>query len=874
MNPNESSLEIETAGLNAMNANESPENAAGLPLPAGTTDEEVESLLLEAKVAAACRAIPPFWELRNMVAVNPFLGFEDQDLLAADRLFGRLLGHSALPDWNRLGRAFDKGEFRREDLLGAALEMALPSETVDLLLALSEKRLREGALPTGRSPSESTLPVEPSSSRGGRKAGAGTEEGSGAKGPAGALEGRNRDLPYKDCVVRFLAAHFDRGLARLSWKVPGGLLAGFREWVRFDRSVELAGVKGFRKAFAALPADGRLLRAHLARVAPAEDIGEHLLGLLFELPGWSGFLRRQAWDTAQDHLGDLPDFAAILWACRHLCKGVASSSSQSVSKDETALDALPEAEALARSLALAAWERATRERLQGAAVTALKSQITPSNDNAGRESLPARPAVQAVFCIDVRSEPWRRALEQSFPGCETYGFAGFFAMPFSVSGEGEPLSQCPVLLQPAADFKSGSRSYRAHATKERGLPALLSTFRRSAVGGFSFMETLGPGKAWDLLKGALGRVGSAEENPQVAPEEEIAQGLSHLDFGTRLALLKGMLKHLGLKAPYARLVVLCGHESRVENNAQAAGLACGACGGHSGEVNARIAAHLFNDPDLRQALGSDLLPEDSRAVAAVHETCSDTVRLLPSRAVQETHAADLAAFTAAVHKAASAARRKRAASLPGCDKTDFANSPATALQDARLEKTIRARGKDWAETRPEWGLADNAFFIVAPRAFTRGMDLEGRAFLHSYDAALDAGGETLELILTAPMVVASWINLQYYASTVMPAVFGSGDKTLHTVVAGLGVSEGLDGDIRFGLAHQSVADGTGPRHRPLRLQVLVAAPRDRIQDIVDRHERLQNLLRNGWVTLVSWEGGPEKAWRMVPGRGWTAEETA
>jgi uncharacterized protein YbcC (UPF0753/DUF2309 family) len=98
--------------------------------------------------------------------------------------------------------------------------------------------------------------------------------------------------------------------------------------------------------------------------------------------------------------------------------------------------------------------------------------------------------------------------------------------------------------------------------------------------------------------------------------------------------------------------------------------------------------------------------------------------------------------------------------------------------------------------------------VAAPRARTRGLDLSGRCFLHDYDWTRDAGFGVLELIMTAPMVVASWINLQYYGSSVDPAAFGSGDKTLHNVVgATIGVLEGNGGDLRVGLPWQSVHDG-------------------------------------------------------------------
>jgi uncharacterized protein YbcC (UPF0753/DUF2309 family) len=167
-----------------------------------------------------------------------------------------------------------------------------------------------------------------------------------------------------------------------------------------------------------------------------------------------------------------------------------------------------------------------------------------------------------------------------------------------------------------------------------------------------------------------------------------------------------------------------------------------------------------------------------------------------------------------------------------------------------LRNAFARRSKDWSEVRPDWGLATNAAFVVAPRERTRGIDLQGRCFLHDYDWHTDAGFSVLDGIMTAPMVVTHWISSQYMASVVDPHRWGSGNKTLHNVVGGLiGVFEGNGGDLRIGLPLQSVHDGAKFVHAPLRLSVFVEAPAQAIDDVIARHDVVRALVDNGWLHL-------------------------
>ena len=314
-----------------------------------------------------------------------------------------------------------------------------------------------------------------------------------------------------------------------------------------------------------------------------------------------------------------------------------------------------------------------------------------------------------------------------------------------------------------------------------------------------------------------------------------------LELQARCDLASGMLRGMSLTRDFARLVLLAGHGSLTHNNPHAAGLDCGACCGQTGEVNARVAAALLNDREVRIGLAQRgiTVPESTWFVSALHNTTTDEVDLFELDALPPSHHEDLATLRASLLAAGARTRAERAAAL-GLESDET----------SKLHRAIRARTNDWAQVRPEWGLANNAAFIVAPREHCRHLNLQGRSFLHEYRHQEDEGFGVLELIMTAPMVVTHWINFQYYASTVDNPRYGSGNKVLHNVVGGhLGVFEGNGGDLRIGLPMQSLHDGDRWVHTPLRLSVFIEAPRTAIMSVLEKHANVRALVTNGWLSL-------------------------
>src|SRR6056297_2550812 len=772
--------------------------------------DRIADLLSAAEGAA--RALPPAFPLEATVAVNPFLGQTGEDLATASARLARVGGVRLTRPRAEYADMLARGEMTEDDLAAALYACQSPVKPVDL--AYLKARI------TGPSEMPQALPT--------------------VADLAARVDGTDWPSIIGRSFGLWAGGHFDRGQA-LWTPAPGrGAFAAWREWAMHDLTPEIAGLTGFCAHVTEAPdtADRAILRA-CERLGITETAAETAFHRLYmDMAGWAQHARWLLWQAEAEGESDhtLTDLLAIrlIWeeAIFAQVPGVAGPWAETVAAHEAALT--PSPDQVIDAILQDAAERAYQRRLAA-------DLRTPA-------PVAARPALQAAFCIDVRSEVFRRALESLDPGVETIGFAGFFGLPVAHCAHGSDVIEAhlPVLLQPAMSATSHaapeveqSTRISARATRAWG------RFRQAAVSSFAFVEAAGPFYGAKLVKDALGLTGAAPAKDPV-PRLDPA-----LDAEAKAETAAKVLRAMSLTTGHARLVLLLGHGAQVTNNPHESAYHCGACGGHTGEVSARLLAQLLNDPETRAALpaqGIDL-PEDTHFMAGLHDTTRDEVTLYPDSAAPE-HAEDIRTAGAWLARAGALARGERALSLPGA-----------------VARTVAARSSDWAELRPEWGLAGCASFIAAPRAATSGVDLAGRTFLHSYDWQADEGFATLELILTAPVVVASWISLQYYGSTVAPRAFGGGNKLIHNVVGGIGVVQGNGGILRPGLPWQTIHDGEHAAHEPLRLSVMIEAPRDAITDILARHEELRALFDNGWLHLFTLEEGIVSA-RYLPGMEW------
>jgi uncharacterized protein len=809
-----------------------------------------QAQLLADAVANACNRIAPTWPLDQFIAVNPYWGWRQHAMPEAAATLGVLAGSQlTMPrDWFR--QQWRDGHLRMEHL-HAVVACREDGPT--------QQELRDALNGVDTQPPVRRLPM--------------VTDLCDAAAPVA-------DPPWSDTVLHQISQHcaasFDLGQARWAPDRSAGLFRSWRDQLghehalpwRHERRVVLARIQ-------ALPSDPMSVigDALAALGLPTEAWPNYLSAALLRVNGWAAWCAYRRWQAglAQAQDDTIVELLAIRLAWERLLQQdmpqlVDAAWATRWSDAQAEIDAWAHAQRIDWLLQEAV-ERAYQQPLSEAL-----ANIRDSGPS-GVPSAPPTVAVQAVFCIDVRSEPLRRAIESVAPRIQTRGFAGFFGLPIAYNPLGSALvrPQLPGLLaasltastgtpQPAPSDAALARSsgdgdgvHLAERLRARRHAALdwrqrWNDLRASASSAFSFVETCGLAYAGKLLAATVG----SQAAPQPWEDTGLpaaAQGLqprldrSQIDTAGAAELAARILRAMGLTGDFAPIVLLVGHGSQSSNNLHAAGLDCGACGGQSGEVNARVLAGLLNDAAVRNALQTCgiSIPGATHFLAALHNTTTDDITLFDTGKVPDDLGAALQALRQALATASQHTRQQRAPAL--------GLGTLCARPDA-LHRALLRRANDWAQLQPEWGLANNAALIVAPRARTHAIDLAGRAFLHEYDWQQDSDLAVLELVMTAPMVVANWINLQYLASTVDPQRYGSGDKLLHNAVGGrIGVFEGNGGDLRIGLPWQSLHDGRQLRHAPLRLSVYIEAPRAGIDQVIARHALVRQLVDNGWLHL-------------------------
>ncbi|ERH05750.1 MAG: hypothetical protein J07HN4v3_01354 [Halonotius sp. J07HN4] len=769
---------------------------------------------IDDSIDAAATTVGSVWPIHSFVTANPLSGFEELPFEQAVSQAAELLGGRGYPSTATFEKALQRGQIDTE-ILATELESrgydADPETLLDRVAAADDVDTAE--------------------------------------------RDADSDTDRVDAILcKWLAAFLDEG--RSHWSMPNreeGFYSAFRALAPHDSEIPDSGV------VADLPASPTAAIESVVDTYPEEEWETIFTEQLAALPGWTGFIKQRAADNGawqSEHPITIPGYLAVRLS---LLDGFGVDIQPSTESEYSDSDTGDEHDADEIAAAfLQAWEASYREELVDAVAT--ESERAADNEKATQDD-DGRPDAQLVFCIDTRSEVIRRHIEATGE-YETHGYAGFFGVPIEYDGYDAEVSidACPPILDPQHRITELPTDDETKASHDRtagireAASEVIETLQANAASAYGYVESAGsgyglalaartlvPGRVHDLFDAVDDAEPDSHEfcetlvHHQHTYADDLPVGLTtdeKVEYATTAVDLMGIEE-------FGRLFAVVGHASETANNPYDSSLDCGACAGNPGGPNARVLASICNDEDVRAELREQghEIPEDTVFVAGEHNTTTDEIELYASD-VPDSHADDLQQLRADLETARKAATAERAGGL------------GAAATDDGVSETKR-RAADWAETRPEWGLAGNAAFVIGPRELTADLDLDGRAFLHSYDHATDPDGNALEAIFAGPLVVTQWINNQYYFSTVDSGVYGSGSKITHNPVGNVGVYQGNGGDLLAGLPMQSLSSAADePYHQPLRLSAVVHAPLDRVTEIIADNGTVQTLLDNGWLSLT------------------------
>jgi uncharacterized protein YbcC (UPF0753/DUF2309 family) len=459
---------------------------------------------------------------------------------------------------------------------------------------------------------------------------------------------------------------------------------------------------------------------------------------------------------------------------------------------------------------------------------------------------PHQKSFQAMFCIDDRECSFRRHLENLDPACETFGTPGFFSVEFFYQPVGGKFytKLCPAPVTPKYLIKEEG------SEKKLGTDVHFSKHSHNFYTGWLFSQTIGFWSAAKLFVSLF--------KPSMSPAT--ASSLKHVDkFSTirvdyqamenglqigfqieEMAVrVESLLKSIGLVENFAPIVYVIGHGASSVNNPHYAAYDCGACSGRAGSVNARVISQMANKPEVRAILREKgiHIPESTVFVGGLRDTTRDDVVFYDEEIAYADYKIMHADHVKLFAKALDNNAKERSRRFESID---------TSAKASEIHEKIRTRSVSIFEPRPELNHATNALCIVGRRELSKGVFLDRRSFLNSFDYRVDPDGTFLFNILKAAAPVCGGINLEYYFSRVDGEKLGAGTKLPHNVMGLFGVANGIDGDLRPGLPAQMTEV-----HDPVRLLLIVEHFPEVVLKTIQKAEETYEWFINDWVKLVS-----------------------
>lgn len=463
--------------------------------------------------------------------------------------------------------------------------------------------------------------------------------------------------------------------------------------------------------------------------------------------------------------------------------------------------------------------------------------------------IPEKRTFQALFCIDERECSIRRHIEYTDPACETLGTPGFFGVEFYLQPENGNFYDklCPAPVTPKFLIKEyGSQIKRKHE--------LLYTKRtHSFLAGFISTFTLG---FW-----ALGRLVANLFRPKMSPA--ISNAFAHMNKDAQLTIenkdpndrendlqigftvtemaarVEGLLRGTGLIKSFAKIIYVIGHGSSSANNPHHGAHDCGACSGRPGSVNARVFSFMANHDKVRELLNERgiTIPAETQFVGGLHDTAADQIEFYDEQVLNPENAADHTVHIASFEKALDLNAKERSRRFASIN---------TKADLQKVRKEILKRSVSMFEPRPELGHGTNTLCIIGDRDLTKGLFLDRRAFLNSYDYRTDPEGKLLTGIMAPIGPVCGGINLEYYFSRVDNYKLGAGTKLPHNVMGLIGVANSSDGDLRPGLPLQMIEV-----HDPVRLLVITEHYPEVVLKTIQTTPAMYEWYINEWIHLIT-----------------------
>jgi len=464
-------------------------------------------------------------------------------------------------------------------------------------------------------------------------------------------------------------------------------------------------------------------------------------------------------------------------------------------------------------------------------------------------SIKDQASFQSIFCIDEREDSIRRHIEAVDKTCETYGAPGFFGVEFYFQQQDSKFYDklCPAPVTPKYLIKE----YDAK-TLRKGEP-LYTKYTHGFLTGFALSITFG---FWALVKTVFNLF-----KPKMSPA--ISNAYGHMDKQSVLTIenrdphdienglqigytldemavrAEGFLRGMGLIKNFAPLVYIVAHGSSSANNPHHGAHDCGACSGRPGATNARVQAFILNHKGVREVLESKgiVIPETTQFIGSMHDTAADVIGYYDEQILSvenaKKHLINMQSFETALNLNAKE-RSRRFASIN------------TKQELEQVRKAIHNRSVSLFEPRPELGHGTNTLAIIGRREVTKGLFLDRRAFLNSYDYTTDPDGTILTNVMKPIGLVCGGINLEYYFSRVDNIKLGAGTKLPHNVMGLFGVANSSDGDLRPGLPWQMIEV-----HDPVRLLVIVEHRPEIVLKAIQSSNEVFEWYKNEWVHIVA-----------------------